>query len=62
MNDELKYAKLYGFCDMARRFFDGIKDDGSNIDTGGGFESRDIWVTVGGVEYIVNIKRSNKNK
>lgn len=39
-----------------------IKDEGSKIDTGFGMDSADLWVTVGGVEFYIQIKRSNFQK
>jgi hypothetical protein len=32
-----------------------IKDEGSEIDTGGGGGSEDMWVTVGGVEFVIQV-------
>lgn len=31
-------------------------DEGSSLDTGGGLGGADLWFTVGGREYILNIK------
>jgi hypothetical protein len=41
-----------------RDFLKNIKDEGTNIDSGGGDGSADLWVTVGGVEYFINIAKS----
>jgi hypothetical protein len=36
-----------------------MKDKGTSIDSGGSQDSADLWVTVGGVEYYINIRKSN---
>ncbi len=33
-------------------------DQGSAMDTGGGFGSADVWMWFGGIEYVVTIKAS----
>jgi len=40
-------------------FLTSVKDEGTNIDRGTSDGSADLWVTVQGVEYYVNIKKSN---
>lgn len=39
-----------------------VADEGAPIDTGGGDGEADMWVTCGGVEFFVTIRRSNKQK
>ena len=36
-----------------------VADEGTFIDSGAGAGSADLWVTVGGVEYFLTIRRSN---
>jgi hypothetical protein len=36
-------------------FLQTVKDEGTHIDSGTDFRSRDLWVTVGGVEWRINI-------
>ena len=38
----------------------GLKDEGTGIDAGTDFRSRDLWVTVGGVEWRINIRRNKE--
>lgn len=33
-----------------------VKDEGSSIDTGGGFGARDLWVKIDGNEFMVSVK------
>lgn len=37
-----------------------IKDEGTKIDSGSGMGSSDIWVTIDGVEWYIEIKKSLK--
>jgi hypothetical protein len=39
------------------KFLETVKDEGTGIDTGTDFRSRDLWVTVGGVEWRIKIRR-----
>jgi len=41
-------------------FLQTVKDEGTDIDAGTDFRSRDLWVTVGGVEWRINIRASEK--
>lgn len=43
-----------------RRFLASVKDEGTSIDSGGGDGTGDLWVTVGGVEYFISARLSNK--
>lgn len=36
-----------------------VADHGTSIDSGGGDGDADLWVKVQGVEYYINIRRSN---
>jgi hypothetical protein len=40
-------------------FLKSIKDEGTGIDSGTDGESGDLWVTVQGIEYWINIRKSN---
>ena len=51
-----------GPIDLAHKLRDLLKpvtDEGTSIDSGAGAGSADLWVTVGGVEYFLTIRRSN---
>ena len=37
-----------------------IVDEGTGIDSGAGNGMADLWATVGGIEYFITIRRSNK--
>lgn len=39
-----------------------MADEGSSMDTGTGPDSADLWVSVGGVEFFVTIKRSRSQE
>jgi hypothetical protein len=39
-----------------------VKDEGTEIDAGTDFQSRDLWVTVGGVEWKINIRRNEEQR
>jgi hypothetical protein len=41
-------------------FLQTVKDEGTHIDSGTDFRSRDLWVTVGGVEWRINIRANRK--
>lgn len=43
-----------------REFLKSVVDEGTNIDSGGGDGTADLWPKVGGVEYFISIRRSNK--
>ena len=40
-------------------FLANVKDEGTHIDSGTDGQSGDLWVTVQGVEYWVNVRKSN---
>ena len=40
-------------------FLESVKDEGTNIDSGTDGDSGDLWLTVQGVEYWINIRKSN---
>ena len=40
-------------------FLESIKDEGTGIDSGTDGNSGDLWLTVQGVEYWINIRKSN---
>ena len=42
-----------------RAFLQSVKDVDSSIDSGTDGASGDLWVTVQGVEYFINIRKSN---
>lgn len=41
-------------------FLQSVKDEGSNIDSGTDGESGDLWIVIQGVEWYINIRKSNK--
>lgn len=43
-----------------RAFLASIADAGTSIDSGGGDGTGDLWVTVGGVEYFISARLSNR--
>lgn len=43
-----------------RDFLKSIKDEGTALDSGGGDGCADLWVTVGGTEYCIAIKKTGK--
>jgi len=43
-------------------FLQSVKDEGTGIDAGTDFRSRDLWVTVGGVEWRINIRRNKEQR
>lgn len=51
--------KPIGLAHEIRGFLLSVKDEGTEIDSGTADGSADLWVTVQGIEYYVNIKRSN---
>jgi hypothetical protein len=40
-------------------YLESIRDEGTTVDTGFGDGTGDLWVTVGGVEFFVTIRKSN---
>jgi len=49
----------YWVLSEIRGFLGSIKDEGTEIDSGFGMGAGDLWVTIGGVEYILTLKKSN---
>jgi len=43
-------------------FLEGVKDQGTEIDTGSGMDESDLWVKIGGIEWFITIKKSNAQK
>lgn len=37
-----------------------VRDAGTSADSGGGNGMADLWVTVGGIEFFISIRRSNR--
>lgn len=50
----------FGLASEVRTFLRSIADEGTEIDSGGGDGTGDLWVTVQGVEYFVSIRKSNR--
>ncbi len=48
--------------DAMRSWLETMKDDGTEIDSGGGLGSRDFWVKIDGVEYFVSVRWSNAER
>jgi hypothetical protein len=42
-----------------RNFLSSVKDQGTEIDSGTDGMSGDLWVKIGGVEWYINIRKSN---
>lgn len=42
--------------DEIKEFLSDINDKGTSLDTGGGDNLADVWVTIDGVEYMVTVK------
>ena len=42
-----------------RAFLQSIKDEGTSIDSGTDGRSGDLWLTIQGVEWYINIRKSN---
>jgi hypothetical protein len=47
--------------DLIREYLKPQVDHGSSMDGGGGLGSADLWLTLGGVEYIVTVKRPTRS-
>ena len=45
-----------------REFLKSIVDEGTNIDSGGGDGTADLWPKIGGVEYHIQINAKGKPK
>lgn len=41
---------------------DAVRDQDAPMDTGGGMKSRDCWITVDGVEFLISIALSGNEK
>ena len=52
--------KPFTFMTELRQLLHTLKDEGTSIDSGCGPDYGDLWVTVGGVEFFVSARRSNK--
>ena len=46
--------------DEIKDFLEEIHDKGTSLDTGGGDNLADVWVTIDGVEYLVTVKALRK--
>lgn len=56
---ELDYPKDAGSVrDMIKQMMVSQVDHGSSMDTGGGQGAADLWLSLGGVEYLVTVKFS----
>ena len=42
-----------------RDFLEGVKDQGTSMDSGTDGTCGDLWVTIQGVEYLITVKKSN---
>lgn len=52
--------KPLGLASELRSYLEAVKDEGTAIDSGGGDEMGDLWVTVQGVEYFIAIRPSKQ--
>ena len=48
--------------DLIRDMLKSQVDQGSSMDTGGGFGEADLWVSFGGTEYFVSVKISKPSQ
>lgn len=55
--DNMPSAATLDLPDHVRQCLEEQKDSDTLIDSGGGFGCRDFWVTVGGANYFVQVKR-----
>ncbi len=51
--------KPVGLAHEISRLLDGVKDEGTAVDTGTGDGSANLWITVDGIEFYLTIRRSN---
>ena len=49
-----------GLVGELKALLDAIKDAGTEIDTGTGNGNADLWVMVDGIEFYINVRRSNR--
>lgn len=50
-------ADVMGVASRIADFLQGeVADKGTGIDSGGGFGQRDLWVKVGGIEYLITVR------
>lgn len=48
-----------GIVSVLRALLNSVKDEGTGIDTGGGRDSADLWVTIANCEYFITVRKSN---
>ena len=60
MSDTMTMTMMLSLSSELENFLQTVKDEGTEIDSGTDFRSRDLWVTVGGVEWRINIRRNEK--
>ncbi len=53
-------TKPFTLATEIRAFLSGICDEGTSIDSGSGDGCADLWVTIGGTEFYIAIKPSQK--
>lgn len=46
--------------DLIREMMRSQVDEGTSMDGGGGFGSADLWLTIGGREFFVNVKPTGR--
>ena len=51
-------AETLAFRDELVSLLNNLRDEGTGIDTGSGYGVGDIWVTVGGTEFFIQVQRS----
>jgi len=57
-NDEMPVEAFLATCNRIEAALRSVADEGTHIDTGGGIGSRDLWVKIGGVEFLVQVSVS----
>ena len=59
---DLMMMMMMSLSNELENFLRTVKDEGTGIDAGTDFRSRDLWVTVGGVEWRINIRRNKEQR
>jgi hypothetical protein len=62
MTDRDLMMMMMSLSKELENFLQSVKDEGTGIDAGTHFRSRDLWVTVGGVEWRINIRRNKEQR
>lgn len=52
-------AEHFDVASIIRALLKNVADEGYGVDSGGGPDAADLWFRLGGVEYYLNVRRSN---